>query len=99
MENTMKLTKKEAADLNANQALVRATWAAACEFDGISPDSRFVVFSNTNPHATRHNELMGEFLKLRNRIARNATHRERHAAMTSLGLKRVKGSLGGVYYE
>ena len=33
------------------------------------------------------------------RIIRNAKRRERHAALTSLGLKRVKGALGGVYYE
>lgn len=30
---------------------------------------------------------------------RNAARRERHAAMTSMGLKRVKGALGGTYYE
>lgn len=29
----------------------------------------------------------------------NAARRERHAAMTDLGLKRVRGALGGVYYE
>ena len=29
----------------------------------------------------------------------NRNHRERHQAMTDLGLKRVRGSLGGVYYE
>ena len=33
------------------------------------------------------------------RIIYNANRRERHAALTSLGLKRVKGALGGVYYE
>ncbi len=32
--------------------------------------------------------------------ARNNQHRrEKHAALTSLGLVRVKGALGGVYYE
>lgn len=29
----------------------------------------------------------------------NQARRERHAALTGLGLKRVKGALGGVYYE
>lgn len=29
----------------------------------------------------------------------NRNRRERHAAMTSLGLVRVKGALGGTYYE
>jgi len=30
---------------------------------------------------------------------RNAARRARHQAMLDLGLKRVKGALGGVYYE
>ena len=29
----------------------------------------------------------------------NSIRRERHQAMIDLGLKRVRGSLGGVYYE
>lgn len=31
--------------------------------------------------------------------AKNAARRECHAAMTDLGLTRVRGNLGGVYYE
>ena len=30
---------------------------------------------------------------------RNRVRRERREALTSLGLKRVKGAMGGVYYE
>lgn len=30
---------------------------------------------------------------------KNFARRERHAMLTDLGLKRVKGALGGVYYE
>ena len=30
---------------------------------------------------------------------KNKARRERHQAMLDLGLKRVRGSLGGVYYE
>jgi hypothetical protein len=30
---------------------------------------------------------------------RNMDARLRHAAMTDLGLKRVRGNLGGIYYE
>lgn len=33
------------------------------------------------------------------RLARNQARRDRHAALVSLGLKRVKGALGGIYYE
>ena len=32
-------------------------------------------------------------------VRRNAARREKHDALTSLGLKRVKGALGGTYYE
>lgn len=33
------------------------------------------------------------------RIRRNRRRRARHEAMTGLGLVRVKGNLGGTYYE
>ena len=33
------------------------------------------------------------------RQRRNRNARERHQAMKNLGLKRVRGALGGVYYE
>lgn len=33
------------------------------------------------------------------RRERNVARREKHAAYTSCGLKRVKGALGGTYYE
>lgn len=33
------------------------------------------------------------------RQRRNAMRRERHAVMTSLGMTRVRGNLGGTYYE
>lgn len=33
------------------------------------------------------------------RARANAARRARHEALTSLGLTRVKGALGGVYYE
>ena len=32
-------------------------------------------------------------------LKRNLTRRERHQAMLDLGLVRVRGALGGVYYE
>ncbi len=33
------------------------------------------------------------------RAYRNRARRERHATLVSLGLVRVRGALGGVYYE
>lgn len=81
---------------------VQAAWLKACEADGIEPGAKFVVFSNTT-EAAAYNEMMGMYLrelaKYRKQIKRNQARRERHAALTDLGLKRVKGALGGVYYE
>ena len=37
--------------------------------------------------------------EIKNQVRRNANRRAKHAALTSLGLKRVKGALGGTYYE
>jgi hypothetical protein len=78
---------------------IQLSWRAACLHDGIGTDSKFVVFSADNLAAIRHNELMGKFRHLRNKIRHNIARRERHAAMTDMGLLRVKGALGGVYYE
>lgn len=33
------------------------------------------------------------------RIKRNRDRRERHKVLTDMGLSRVRGALGGVYYE
>jgi len=81
---------------------VQAAWVSACKAGGIDPLSKFVVFSNT-PEAAAYNELMGLFLKARqkfhNQVKRNRARRARHAAMKDLGLNRVTGAQGGVYYE
>jgi hypothetical protein len=44
---------------------LRAVWKQACEFDAISPESMFVIFSNQNPYAVKANELMGKALAQR----------------------------------
>jgi hypothetical protein len=92
-------SKKEQAQLAAAQAALTASWAKACASVGVPTDSKFVVFEASTPESIEHNRLMGEYFKLRNRIARNIARRERHAAMKDLGLNRVRGALGGVYYE
>jgi hypothetical protein len=81
---------------------VQAAWITACEADGIDPASKFVVFGNTT-EAANYNELMGLYLRAirayRAQVKRNQARRDRHAVLTGLGLKRVKGALGGTYYE
>lgn len=93
------MTTKEANQLNAAKAVIAAQWQKACATDGVPADSKFVVFSASNADAVEHNRLMLEFIKLRNRIARNVNRRERHAAFKDLGLNRVRGALGTVFYE
>lgn len=95
------MTQNEANQLNAAKAQVKALWILACVADGIEPnsDSKFVIFSNDNQAAKDHNLAMSNFFNLVGRIKRNIARRERHAAYKSLGLNRVKGAQGGVYYE
>lgn len=82
--------------------MVQAAWIKACEADGIDTLSKFVVFTNTT-EAAAYNELMGLCLKARRayqkQVARNQARRERTSVIADLGLKRVKGALGGTYLE
>jgi hypothetical protein len=84
---------------NEAQAEVKRLWALMCHADGVDLTSKFVVFANNNPYAFAYNEAVTAFQQIRKQIKRNETRRERHATMVSMGLQRVKGSLGGTYYE
>jgi hypothetical protein len=95
----MPMTQKEANQLNVAKAEVKGFWILACAAEGVDPESKFVAFSNDNNVAKMHNNAMGEFFKLRSRIQRNMDRRDRHAVMSDMGLKRVKGAQGGTYYE
>jgi hypothetical protein len=48
-----------------DREMLQAAWKKACEFDGIAPDSMFVVFSNANPFSVKYNTLMGKALAQR----------------------------------
>lgn len=37
--------------------LLKALWIKACRHDNIPIDSKFVVFSNDNPHIARQNKV------------------------------------------
>lgn len=95
----MNFTAKERDQFLIAEARVRGLWRLLCEFDGIDPTSKFVVFSPDNLHRVAHNAAMKELFALRKRIEKNARRRERHQILTDTGLKRVRGALGGVYYE
>lgn len=40
---------------------VKQLWVKACEFDGIDPTSKFVVFSDSNPWAKKYNQALIAF--------------------------------------
>jgi hypothetical protein len=81
---------------------VQAAWRKACNADGINHDSKFVVFTNTIEAAV-YNELMcvyqNEVLAYHAQMDRNAYRRERTQMIADMGLKRVRGALGGTYVE
>jgi hypothetical protein len=81
----MPMTQKEANQLNLAKIEIRKAWIMACTEAGVPTDTKFVVFNNASALAKRHNELMGEFFKLRNRIQRNVNRRDRHAVMSDMG--------------
>ena len=81
------------------QKEVSRLWALMCQVDGVDPSSKFVVFPNGNPYALEYNEAVAAFQKIRKQIKKNEVRRLRHAILTEMGLKRVKGNLGNVYYE
>ena len=47
----------------------RQLWIKACEFDGISPDSKFVVFSDGNRFAVFYNQAIGQMMQARQEYA------------------------------
>jgi hypothetical protein len=53
----------------------------------------------TRSEILEHAKTCPECAKRRATQKRNAYARDRHAAYTSAGLKRVRGALGGIYYE
>lgn len=54
---------------------------------------------STKDGENRCDDCDRETVSKRKRAERNAQRRARHAAMTDLGLVRVRGALSGVYYE
>jgi hypothetical protein len=85
------MTQTEADQLNAAKIAIRAQWEKACATEGVPVGSMFVVFGNTNADAIEHNRLMGEFFKLRNRIARKVARREARAVAKNNAARREFG--------
>lgn len=90
---------KSQAKVAAARTEVKRLWSLMCEHDKINPTSLFVVMDPANPLTAEYNAAaLALQVAIKNEI-KNQARRDKHAAYTSCGLKRVKGALGGVYYE
>ena len=49
-------------------AKVKDLWVKACQYDGIDPDSSFVVHSERNPYVDNHNIEFMKLMKMRKNI-------------------------------
>jgi len=47
------------------ESKVKSAWAKACEWEKISPESKFVVFSDDNPYLKEYNEGIKQLLRFR----------------------------------
>ena len=85
----------KAPKLEAARAEVKRLWLALCEHDNMVP-SAFVIPSSDNPFLAEYNKAMGVYQKLRKAQKNRAARRD---AIASLGMKEVRGALGGRYIE
>ena len=92
------MTKSQKA-VQAAEAEVKRLWSRMCLADNIPSSAPFIVFSETNPIKAEYNLAVVKMFAARKRERANAARRAKHAAYTSCGMTRVKGALGGVYYE
>ena len=82
--------------LEAARAEMKRLWLALCEHDGVAPSALFISFSNSNPFFDDYNKAMGAYQRLRKAQQKRAARRD---AIASLGMKEVRGALGGRYIE
>lgn len=94
----MKISKSERKVIEAKAEVMRI-WDLMCDHEGVARGSRFMSFSSDNPYHGEYNKAFTVLQAAVKAEKRNRARRERHEILTSMGLKRVKGALGGVYYE
>lgn len=82
--------------LEAARAEVKRLWTLACKYDGIAPDAKFVSLSPLNPFSSEYNDAVAYFQRL---LAAQQKRAARRDAIASLGMKEVRGALGGRYIE
>lgn len=71
-------------------------WLQALQHDDIEPGAKFVVFSKDNPFMPGYWKLTAEYRRLLQARQQRAYRRD---AIASLGMKEVRGALGGRYIE
>jgi hypothetical protein len=89
-------TMRKAPKLEAARAVVEALWSLMCQEDGIDPAATFVSFSPNNPHSGAYFHAMKTFQRLLKAQKQRTARRD---AIASLGMKEVRGALGGRYIE
>jgi len=92
------MTKSQQAVIAARKE-VKLLWSLMCAFDGVPVGENFVHFSEGNPYSVGYNNAVSVFYQAKKLEKVNSSRRERHRMMLDCGLVRVKGALGGTYYE
>lgn len=90
------MNNRKAPKIEALRAKLNDLWSSMLAHDGIALGSKFIVISKDNPFSPEYSKLMKEFLALKKARAARASRRD---AIASLGMKEVRGALGGRYIE
>lgn len=98
----MKPTKSQLR-MEAAQAEVARLWVLMCDEEGVAHDAKFVVFTSANQYAQAYNNAAKEFLRAKKAFLQARQKSRNRAAendvIASLGMRRVRGALGGHYIE
>lgn len=94
--DTYMMSNANTPKLNAARQEVARLWRLGCMHDGIGTIEKFAVWSSTNPYSLEYNAAVKTFLRLRRAQMNRAARRE---VLDSLGMKEVRGALGGRYIE
>jgi hypothetical protein len=90
---------KALARYQAAGAEVTRLWRLACLHDNIGTASQFVVFSKDNPFNAEYNAAVKESMRARKTWMAARNRAAKRDVLDSLGMKEVRGALGGRYIE
>lgn len=78
------------------KAEVKRLWILMCEEEGIPTNAIFVGFTSAGRYSAEYNVAIRKYQKL---LRAKQTRDARKDAIASLGMKEVRGALGGRYIE